>query len=214
MGWSEDEITKVVAQGGYTPAKIPKLEEYLLQVCSGDAPYVFDAVRVLVKLYLLFPSHSNATNMAYVSLATIINDMDKLQALQYLIPMETQKQEPCRTIFECSELLSTCRYKEFWSTYDSLQQSSYPVIQKMAQSSVPKLQAAVLQTLALSYRNAPLPFVLQSLNTKSLPDQSLCSVSGDKVVFTATADNTKRERVYQEGISFSTVTSLLQKMAQ
>jgi hypothetical protein len=42
----------------------------------------------------------------------------------------------------------------------------------------------------------------------------VASVTADAVAFVATPDNTKRERIYQEGVSFQTVSELLHKMAQ
>ena len=215
MAFSEAQIKQLIKLDGYNPSKIPKLEEYLLQTCRGDAPYVFDGVRVLIKLYTLFPAKANDTNMAYACLVTFLNDRDSLLALQYMIPMSTQKQEPSRTILSCSELLSACRYPEFWTAFESLQKSSDSVIQKMTQSSVSSLQSVILSTLALSYRKAPLPLVLRSLNSTALPTTKECTIEGkDTVVFAATANNTKRERAYQEGVNFSTVSGLLQKMAQ
>lgn len=48
-----------------------------------------------------------------------------------------------------------------------------------------------------------------AIDAKAYPE--IESVKGDAVTFTATADNTKRLRVFQEGIKFSAVSSFVLK---
>jgi hypothetical protein len=48
----------------------------------------------------------------------------------------------------------------------------------------------------------------------ALKSPAIVSASDSSVVFVGTPDNTKRQRVYQEGVSFNAVSSLLNKMAQ
>jgi hypothetical protein len=64
--------------------------------------------------------------------------------------------------------------------------------------------------LQLSYRTAPLSVVQSALNTQNVDDY-VESVNGDLVSFTATADNTKRDRVFQEGVTFSEIATLMTK---
>jgi len=224
---SESDVRSILT-ASYSPSSVPKLEEYLMAACRGDAPYIFDAVRTLVKLYQLFPSTSSPKNIGYACLLTLLqgycNDSSStdLLALSYLIPVSSgvAKEEPCFTIFKCSEHLIACHFAEFWKVYASLQNSSDTVVQEMAAKFIPNIQAAILAVLALSYKEAPAAIVLTALNVdkvtavNSLKSPVVASISQDTVVFVATADNTKRQRVYQEGVGFSAVSSLLNKIAQ
>jgi hypothetical protein len=223
-----DYDVQAILKASYSPSSVPKLEEYLMAACIEDAPYIFDAVRTLVKLYQLFPSTSSAKNVGYACLLTLLqgycqnSSSTDLLALSYLIPVSTgvAKEEPCLTIFKCSEHLTACHFAEFWKDLASLQCSSDTVVQQMATKFIPGIQAAILGVLALSYKEATAATVLTAVNVDNVTDISslkspvVASVSQDTIVFVATADNTKRQRVYQEGVSFSAVSSLLNKIAQ
>jgi hypothetical protein len=52
--------------------------------------------------------------------------------------------------------------------------------------------------------------VQSALNTQNV-DAYVESVNGDLVTFAATTDNTKRGRVFQEGVTFFEVASLMSK---
>jgi hypothetical protein len=224
---SEPEIRALLSKN-YSPAAVPKLEEYLDAVCKGEANYLFDAVRTLVKLYQLFPtsssSRSNAKkNIGYACLLAVLHgDDNDLLALQYMIPTFAQKDEPCASVVKCSALLRACLYTEFWQTFTtSLLSNSDPVVQQMSKAAVPALQQSILAVLALSYKQAPMAVVLAATHletaaalTKITNSPVIESVDADTVTFVSTHDNTKRQRVYQEGVSFQTVSALLQKMAQ
>jgi hypothetical protein len=54
--------------------------------------------------------------------------------------------------------------------------------------------------------------VARADDIQSLSSPVVESVTETTVVFLPTVDNTKRQRVYQEGVSFSTVSALIQKM--
>mmetsp|Transcript_9666 Transcript_9666/g.7941 ORF Transcript_9666/g.7941 Transcript_9666/m.7941 type:complete len:95 (+) Transcript_9666:93-377(+) len=78
-----------------------------------------------------------------------------------------------------------------------------------------KLRSGIAEVLAISYRSAPLSVVQAALNTTSSGDISelseVVSIDQDKVNFVATSDNTKRNRVFQEGVQFSSLASLVAK---
>ena len=213
MGLTDTEVRSMLEKS-YSPTEIPKLEEYLEQACRGEAAFIFDAVRRLIKLYVLFPASSKATtkNMGYASLLTFVKCNDNLLALRYLIPMAKQQQEPFKSVFQCSAYLTACNFADFWKTFVNLQTSDDVLVQKTSQAAVSHFQQTILEILALSYKKAPVSIILAALNVKTLP--STLSIEDDTVVFTATAENTKRERVYQEGINFGNVTLLLHKMGQ
>jgi hypothetical protein len=82
-----------------------------------------------------------------------------------------------------------------------------------------KLQGAILDVLALSYKDAPTQVVLSALNASSpalvtaLEHSSVEYVNDSTVSFQATVDNTKRQRVYQEGVTYAAITSLMNQIA-
>lgn len=221
---SESEIRALLAKS-YSPSAVPKLEEYLAAICAGQAPYMFDAVRTLVKLYQLFPSAgTNAAaadkNIGYACVLAMQQHGTDLLALQYLIPVAAQKDEPCATASRCAALLDACLFADFWALYNSalVEDSSDTIIQEMSKAAVPALQLSILAVLALSYKEAPVSVVMAALNVESAAglksSPGIESVSETTVSFTATPDNTKRQRVYQEGVNFPTIAALLQKIAQ
>jgi translation initiation factor 3 subunit K len=224
MAPTESEIRTLLASQTYISASsLPQLEAYLAAQTSGDAPYMFDAVRTLVKLYQFFPEKSNSTNIGHCCMLALLNyPATDLLALSYLIPLATFKLEPFATIQKCSEQLDSCEFIEFWKTFALLQKSDDAAIKGMATKHEGKLQSSILSTLALSYKEAPASVVLTALNiTKidaitALKNPTVESISSDSkvVVFVASQDNTKRKRVYQEGVNFTAISSLMAKMGQ
>jgi translation initiation factor 3 subunit K len=221
MAPTESEIRSLLAAQSYSANSLPQLEAYLAAVASGQAPYIFDANRTLVKLYQFYPKKSNEKNIAHACMLALLNyPATDLLALSYLIPLATFTAEPFATIGKCSEQLDSCEFTEFWKTFALLQKSPDAAIQSLAASAVGKLQGSILSTLALSYKQAPALVVLTALNATAVNDISQLknsvveSVSQDTVVFVASADNTKRKRVYQEGVNFTAISSLMAKMGQ
>jgi hypothetical protein len=137
-----------------------------------------------------------------------------LLALSYLVPDRIQKTESCATILKCGNLLDACQFEEFWTTLGGIQGDDQ--CKSLASGSTDRLQSAIAEVLALSYRTAALSMVLSALNLKSGDAlvQMACveSVSGDVVTFVATADNTKRNRVFQEGVNFAAIASMMGKV--
>lgn len=74
-----------------------------------------------------------------------------------------------------------------------------------------KLKQGIVDVLALSYRAAPLAVVKAALNTDKVDSShpKIESVTGDQVLFVASADNTKRTSVFQEGVKFSAICDLI-----
>jgi len=223
---SEADVRAALLKGkSYSPSMIAGLEDYLDAACRAQAPYVFDAVRTLIKLYQIFPD-SNLQNIGRCCCLAFLNntndDDTDLLALQYMIPSAVlQEQEPVVSVLKCSAAATACQFAAFWKAYDALlQYSADPAIAAMAQQSKPARQHAILGMLALSYQEAPTAIVLQAINVASVADleqlQSpvVRAVSAETVTFASTADNTKRQRVFVEGATFQTVHSLLSKMAQ
>jgi len=222
MAPTEAEIRSLLASKSYNPSNVPQLEAYLAAQTSGEAPYIADAVRTLIKLYQLFPETANekATSQACM-LALLEYPSTDLVALTYMIPQSVMNREVCATIQTCASQLDSCQFVEFWKTFENLQNcTADPVIQQLANRSVQRLQASILDVLALSYKEAPASVVLKALNidsiesVKALNHKAVESADGSSITFVSTADNTKRERVYQEGVNFTAITSLMNKISQ
>jgi hypothetical protein len=223
MAPSESEIRSLLASQSYSAASLPQLEAYLAAQTSGSvtAPYVFDAVRTLVKLYQLYPVNSNEKNISHACMLSLIEyPATDLLAISYLIPLVTLQNEPIATIIKCSEQLDSCEFVEFWKTFALLLASDDAEIKSMAVRAQGSLQGAIVSALALSYKEAPTSVVLAALNVTSidaisaLKHATVEKVTKDTVTFSASSDNTKRKRVYQEGVNFTAISSLMAKMGQ
>lgn len=118
--------------------------------------------------------------------------------------------------YSCFNLIDSCKFKEFWTEFKKLEESHMD-LKSICNSpaTTQKLQSGIAQVLAISYRSAPLSIIKVALNTTSsdiisgVPEVE--SVSQDNVTFVATADNTKRNRVFQQGVQFSSIASLVAK---
>jgi hypothetical protein len=127
-------------------------------------------------------------------------------ALTYMVP------NPPSAIVQCGDLLDACQFQDFWKLCDATLSSDSDLAPIVAASKV-SLQRAILNVLALAYQSAPVSVVLACCNAPSLQDataaggflQSHPAVDGvteDAVTFKPTSDNTRRQRVFQEGISY------------
>lgn len=221
MAPTEAEIRLLLSSTNYSPSNIAQLEAYLKSCLSGDVPYIFDAFRSLIKHYQLFPENFNGPNVSRCFLLAMLRypNSSDLLALSYMISSTVLAQEPCHTIQKCATSLDGCQFTEFWKLFEELQSySEDSAISLLAKKSVVTLQESILAALSFSYKEAPAAFVLKCLNVGSVSDIPAHSCvekcTADSVVFLPTADNTKRQRVYQDGVNFSTISSLLNKISQ
>lgn len=216
---------RALLKGSYNPGMIAGLEDYVTAACEGQAPYVFDAVRTLVKLYQIFRSQSNTANLGRCCCFTFLHGQDDTQllALQYLIPSTILKEPESLVamVLECSAAATACQFADLWKSYEGLQNySADPAIAHLAKTSIPTLQQTVLRNLALTYHTAPTDLVLKAVNASSVSELEqisslvVASVTADEVIFVSTPDNTKRQRVFVEGATFNTVSALLAKNMQ
>lgn len=216
------EIENLLAQESYSPQLIPTLEEHLLAQVKGEVEYMADSVRRLVKLYNLFPEKSKIENIGRACLlAALEYPNTDLLALSYLIPPSVTSAEPCLSILKCSTLLESCKFSEFWKTYETLKSSDDVELAQMTTRSVERVQKSILFALSLSYQEAPTKIVCAAINVEShdtimaLQHNSVVkSVDGDTVKFIPTVDNSERERVYQESIDFNSISMLMAKIAK
>jgi CSN8/PSMD8/EIF3K family len=108
----------------------------------------------------------------------------------------------------CAELLDSCQFAQFWTLYKTLE--SNESLLPMVESGTDRLCQSIATVLALSYRTAPLSVVTSALHTDNVA-KYVESVNGDTVSFPATPDNTKRGRVFQEGVTFTEIATLMSK---
>lgn len=97
---SLDEIKTLLeqqSQSVYNPESVPKLEACVAAQVSGQAPYYFDANRILVKLYSFYPETINDSVTAQILLLSLLEfPSTDLLALLCLVPNQTG--EPTATI--------------------------------------------------------------------------------------------------------------------
>jgi translation initiation factor 3 subunit K len=213
------------------PSAVPQLQAHVAAQAKGETPYLFDAIRVLIKLYQLYPDSattSDATTMskteaiALACLLALQQNMTDFLALVYMIPPNTMQAEPCSVIQACADALDACQYDQFWTQLQKLQSCDMPSVAALAKQCVSAFQSNILSTLALTYRQAPSAVVLKALQLDSLAGVTalqhsaveFVSASDNVVTFKATADNTKREQVFHQAVGFSAITSLMSKLAQ
>ena len=212
------------------PSAIPQLQAHVAAQAKGDAPYLFDSVRMLVKLHQLFPdttANSSSSNVIQESMAlscllalSQYPNMTEFLALVYMIPPNIMASEPCASIQACADTLDACQYTEFWSLLAKLQTCEMASVAALAKLSVSAFQSGMLTIFSLTYRQAPASVVLAALQVDSLDKiaalkhAAVESVAGNTVSFQSTSDNTKREHVFQESVGFTAITSLMSKLAQ
>ena len=215
MSTSKETIQKLLTDSPYSASNQAPLEAYVDAEAKGDAPYFMDANRSLLKLYQFFPQSANESKYALVLLLSLLQfPSTDLLALSYLVPERIQTTEPCATILKCANLLDACQFEEFWTTLGGIQGDDQ--CKSLASGSTNRLQTTIAEVLALSYRTAALSMVLSALNLKAgdalVKMACVESVTGDVVTFVTTADNTKRNRVFQEGVNFAAISSMMGKV--
>jgi hypothetical protein len=228
---TEADIKAILASPSpYSPSNKPKLEAYLGLQATGNVPYSFDANRILMKLYQFFPTTATAedkekesTNTALALVLAMLQypSTTDLLALTCLVPERLQAKEPCAVILRCAALLDSCQFAEFWSVWNTLEANPpAPIAAVPLRQYHARLQSAICGVLALTYRTAPVSMVVKALNVssgaeltgrKDLPQ--IESVDASNVYLKATADNTKRNRVFQD-VDFSSISSLMTKIVK
>lgn len=106
--------------------------------------------------------------------------------------------------------MDACNFKEFWILFKDLQGRNDDL--KALVHADDQLRQGIVDVLALSYRAAPLDVVQVALNVDTVDASAypkMESVSATQVLFVATPDNTKRSRVFQEGLKFSAISSFV-----
>ena len=219
MAPSESEISTLLKNGAYSADLIPKFEEYVSAQIAGQTPYHADAVRRLMKLYQFYPNTAKPDKIAegcFLALLQFPAHTDFL-ALKYMIPSNTLNQETCGLVKACFQDLESCQFAQFWETYAQLESSS-TLSSYLTPQTRKTFQAAILQVMALTYKQAPSSVVLPACQVDSVDaikgHSSVESVSGDTVVFVTTVDNTKRQRVYQESLDFASISALMSQISQ
>jgi CSN8/PSMD8/EIF3K family len=215
---TKDAVEALLKKSPYSSSNLETLEAYVDAQASGEALYFMDANRSLLKLYQFAPQNIKEDKVAVILLLALLEfPSTDLLALRYLVPERVQKADACDAILSCSALLDACKFTEFWPAYMGLGGNND--IKTIVQASKEKMQRAVVGVLALTYRTASLSKVLECTNMTSADDLTklkhpcIESVSGDKVLFVATADNTKRTRVFQEGVNFSAISAMMAKVS-
>lgn len=215
---SKESIEALLAKSPYSASNQGALEAYLDAQAKGESPYFMDANRSLLRIYQFYPQSANPTKVALVLLLALLEfPSTDVLALSYLVPERMQKEEVCAAVIKCAKLLESCKFTEFWGAFAALSGSDQ--IKSLIGNSTEKLQRAILEVLALTYRTASVSKVTTALNMSSadgiskLNHPSVESVNGDKVVFAATADNTKRNRIFQEGVDFGAIASMMAKVS-
>lgn len=215
---TKDVVEALLKKSPYSSANQEVLEAYVDAQASGEAPYFMDANRSLLKLYQFSPQTLKEEKVAVIMLLALLEfPSTDLLALRYLVPERVQKSDACSGVLSCSALLDACKFTEFWPEFIGL--GGNDAIKKIVGASKEKMQRAIVAVLVLTYRTAALSKVLECTNMTSADELTklghLCieSVSGDKVSFVATADNTKRTRVFQEGVNFSAISAMMAKVS-
>jgi len=215
-------VETLMAKGSYKTSNKSTLEAYVDAQATGEGEYYFEANKALLKIYQFLPNSVNHSKVALVLLLAMLeypsNNSDWL-ALSYLIPERLQKAEPICTVLRCNYLLDTCEFVEFWGKFGTLDEDSDKYIKSLVGRATEVLQKGILETMALTYRSASLEKVLANLNMDSSSAANInslpCveSVSGNTVTFVAASDNTKRSRVFQEGVSYGAIANMLSMVA-
>jgi len=215
-------VETLMAKGSYNTANKTTLEAYVDAQATGEGEYYFEANKTLLKIYQFLPKSLDRNKVSLVLLLAMLEypstSTDWL-ALSYLIPERLQKAEPICTVLRCNHLLDTCQFVEFWEIFGTLNSDGDKYIKTLVGRATEVLQKGILEAMALTYRSASLEKVLANLNIDSSSAAKISSlpciesVIGSTVTFVATIDNTKRSRVFQEGVSYGAIANMLSMVA-
>lgn len=215
---TKESVEAMLKKSPFDSSNQDTLEAFVDAQASGNGLYSLDANRALLKLYQFSPQHMKEDKVAVILLLALLEFPSRdVLALRYLIPERVQKGETCATVLSCSALLEACKFSDFWSAFSAL--TGNEGIKQIVGSSKQKMQRGIVEALSLTYRTVSLSKVLESANMSSVDELNklghpcIESLSGDKVSFVATADNTKRTRVFQEGVNFSAISSMMAKVS-
>jgi len=233
---SPSEISNLLKTQTYNPQILPQLEAYLysqIEPSTGNKlpnPYNFHANRTLVKLYQFFPNMAKVENLILVELLALVYGNESQEAsvdfgaLGCLISESFKKEEPFPALIRCAELLDSCQFAEFWSTYTAtiVETTNLPKVSQLAKSNHSQifLRRSILTNLSLTFQSTSLSNVLAQLNfTTGAELQKFVdgntnglvkNIAGDVVYFIEKPQNTKREKIYQEGgVDYATIRNLM-----
>jgi translation initiation factor 3 subunit K len=215
---TKESVEALLLKSPYSASNQGVLEAYVDAQAKGECPYYMDANRSLLKLYQFSPQSANETKVSLILVLALLEfPSTDLLALSYLVPERMQNAEPCATILKCADLLESCKFSDFWKAFGAMEGDDQ--MKSLVSRSTEPLQRSIIDVLALSYRTCNLSKVLEASNMTSgaalskLNHPCVESVSGDKVVFVASADNTKRKRVFQEGVNFGAIATMMAKVS-
>ena len=215
-------VETLMAKGSYKASNQSTLEAYVDAQATGEGEYYFEANKALLKIYQFLPKSANPNKVALVLLLAMFeypSTTTDWLALSYLIPERLQKTEPISTVLRCNNLLDACEFVDFWKKFETLNTDGDKYVKALVGRATEVLQKGILDAMALTYRSASLEKVLANLNMDSSSAATLnglpCieSISGNTVKFVATADNTKRSRVFQEGVSYGAIANMMSMVA-
>jgi hypothetical protein len=206
---SPSEIANLLLTGGTSSSMISPLEAYVAEMAAGAVPYDFCAVRALTKLYQLVPNAPKTMLEACCLLALLHYPSTDFLALSYMISTATKEQvSSLQLMQECAKYLDACQFDKVWTTLELLPHEHHPIVEAYRT----QLQAGILRVLALTYKEASLAMVRQVIHGDArdhLSSVGVEAVTDDVVVFCATPENTKRERVFQERVTYATVAEIV-----
>lgn len=215
-------VESLMTKGSYKTSNQSTLEAYAEAQATGEGDYYFEANKALLKIYQFLPKNADPNKVALVLLLAMLqfpgSSTDWL-ALSYLVPERLQKTEPISTVLRCCKSLDACKFTSFWERFETLKSSGDKYIEACVGGATAVLQNGILEAMALTYRSASLEKVLANLNMDASSAATLkdiaCieSVSADTVTFVASSDNTKRSRVFQEGVSYSAIANMCNMVA-
>lgn len=218
MSTIKESVEALLKKSPYSASNQAALEACVDAQAGGGCPYYMDANRSLLKLYQFSPQSANETKVSLILLLALLEfPSTDVLALSYLVPERFQKAEPCATILKCTNLLESCKFTEFWEAFGAMEGGSE--IKAIASGSTERLQRSIIEVLSLSYRSSKLSKVLPALHMSSgaelskLNHPSVESVDGDTVYFVPTAENTKRNRVFQDGVNYGAIASMMAKVS-
>jgi hypothetical protein len=179
----------------YNVSMIAPLEEFLMFMCNGTVPYMFDAVRILIKLYSLFPYHQQQPNdstrknkiLNNMGLACLLalsygSENQDIIAIRYMIPTAYVPKDNVNVIsqvFHCATLYDSASFVDFWTHYhtsfiydakSALVTEFDKTIRQLAMNAIPTLQTSILIVLSITYQQAPIDIVLKAMNVSDMVD--------------------------------------------
>lgn len=225
---SHTTILGLLEHSAYNPGIVPQLEAYVDAQLSAAAPYSFEANRTLLKLYQFFPHLADEGYIASTLFLSLIEfPSTDCTSICCLIPEKVQSREPCASLIRCADLLETCQFSQFWPIFHQLSGTHASLSSASSSpSTVRKLRRSILSLLSLVYKTAPLVVVLSALElTSSFALKDFLNEDGNEHVadlvaevkegecvdFRPRPENTRRTRVFKEGVNFDSVANVLAK---